>query len=301
MRTADNGWSFSDDLWFEYWGKSDAQLQNIMNTASTKLLTETLPGNIGYSEQRDLKAQVAAASSVLKKRKEHAERMKSIIETRKQKQKESYRNLRVAFTFNAQLVAAILEDEDGKTIEELNGWCDELSVIERSEFRQLLSDMVIDGVIEKKGDKYFLERLCEEDLLFSDEDRFKDWIIKRCRNKQIQKSETEDWVSGGIQYERYRALAEIIYWETFSTFMTEISRFVFYPEDLIKRICEHNDFVKDYNENTWKPDDENSVRLWDIKLSGVLGFEKMLDAMVQAGALKKSVEGWFYVPMLGEK
>ena len=57
--------------------------------------------------------------------------------------------LKNAASPNGQLVAAILEDEDGKTAEELAGWCDELAEIPDEKFSELLEGLITEGFLEK--------------------------------------------------------------------------------------------------------------------------------------------------------
>ena len=115
VRTGSNGMKVSDDLWYEFWEKSDAQLQVEMSRAAMTVLTK----NAGFNEEYDAKCRFAAAETVMaekKRRKEDEARMKQEYEADREA---TYRKLKAAYTPNGQLVAAILEEEDGKTKEEI--------------------------------------------------------------------------------------------------------------------------------------------------------------------------------------
>lgn len=105
---------------------------------------------------------------------------------RKQKQKEwddqlevrkdsAALSLKAAATPNGQLITAILEEEDGKTKEEIAGFCDELSMLEDAEIDTLLNDLVSDGVIyqDLKTGVFSLYTICDGSLQWNREGALK--------------------------------------------------------------------------------------------------------------------------------
>jgi len=87
-------------------------------------------------------------------------------------------NIPNAVSPNGQLVAAILEEEDGLTAEEIHCWCDELNAFDIADFQQLLDGLESEKVLSKdKNEKYHLEQLCTPDLYFDKE---------KCRRKLEQ-------------------------------------------------------------------------------------------------------------------
>ena len=251
----------------------------------------------------DLEKKIATASTILETRKARAKKMEAFTTEREAYHDERLKELRAAHTPNGQLIAAILEEENWKTIDELNSWCDELATMDRTELKELLQGFTLDGVIEKKGDKYGLVRLCEDNLMFSNEDCFKEWVITKCRNYQINQNKSLEllWVApDGRRYQTYGYLAKIIYTETLSSLLKKRTHFVFYPEDLLGGITSHNEWAKEYNDKYFNFE-EGAFIMQEIKLTGLNSFEKMLAEMVEAKVLKTNETGIYWVPLLGEK
>ena len=169
-----------DEMWFEYWEKSDAQLWVLYNDASTTLLV----GNPGISEKMDAQKQYDAAVAVMEAKKARGAAELQALEKRHKTRKELLGKLRAAHTPNGQLVAAILEDEVALTKESIAVWCSELAELSPEEMDQLLDDLVEDGVISLDGDVYSLERICNETLAFEDDSfgdsrSFELWAVKK--------------------------------------------------------------------------------------------------------------------------
>ena len=81
------------------------------------------------------------------------------------RRKESILNLSVATTYNAQLVAAILESEDCKTEEEIFTLFNEFSEIKKEDLSELLKNLVNEEILYlSKTGKYYLINICTEDL-----------------------------------------------------------------------------------------------------------------------------------------
>ena len=68
-------------------------------------------------------------------------------------------------TANAQLIASILEDEDGKTANEIACWCDELEMLSDEELQKLMNGLTKEGVISLENDRYYLICPCAETLV----------------------------------------------------------------------------------------------------------------------------------------
>jgi hypothetical protein len=116
-----------------------------------------------------------ACNEIIESRKKEKEERNTASETWKsiiKQQKESnILNLPAASSANGQLIAAILEDEDGKTAEEITGWCDELAALGLDECKSLLDQLVSENILELGEDqKYYLLNICAPTLFPSDID-----------------------------------------------------------------------------------------------------------------------------------
>ncbi|MBR6039669.1 MAG: hypothetical protein IKP38_04215 [Clostridia bacterium] len=76
-----------------------------------------------------------------------------------------------AVSANGQLIASILEDEDGKTAEEIACWCDELEMLPEEDLQKLLDDLVKEGVLSLEDGRYYLLCPCTESLICLEEIR----------------------------------------------------------------------------------------------------------------------------------
>ena len=137
---------------------SDDQLRETM-VNNARIAQGLPPAQI--AEGYKLLGEIDACNEILKERKEAKEKIaagkKEYESSLDRRRDDALLTLKAAPTPNGQLVAAILEEEDGKTAEELAGWCDELDSLDDADFRALLSDLVDDGIIEKREDgKYYL-------------------------------------------------------------------------------------------------------------------------------------------------
>ncbi len=144
---------------------SDEQLQRFI--LDNMGVVSSMPAS-RVAEGYKLLGEIDACNEILKERKEKRERAekakKDYMASLERRRDDALLTLKAAATPNGQLVAAILEDEDGKTAEELAGWCDELASLDEAEFRALLDDLVGDGILERKAEeqKYYLRVLCTE-------------------------------------------------------------------------------------------------------------------------------------------
>ena len=128
----------------------------------------------GIIESYKLLGEAEACSELLSEREEKRERVRDAAEKWKRdlpgKKEGRFLRLKNAASPNGQLVAAILEDEDGKTAEELAGWCDELAEIPDEKFSELLEGLITEGFLEKDDkNRYHLLGICTEDPFLSPE------------------------------------------------------------------------------------------------------------------------------------
>jgi len=157
------------------WTKSDLDLTLQMSRVARALLTQ----NLGVTERSDNERKYAAAEAVKaekNRREQEKEKIQTIYDQRVEK---AFMKLKVAYTPNGQLVAAILEDETSLTEEELHNWCDELQAIADEEFHVLLSDLVDDGIIyqpDPDQGKYHLLRLCMKTRVFDYRYDYLSWL-----------------------------------------------------------------------------------------------------------------------------
>lgn len=105
-----------------------------------------------------LNQRIAADQGIEKRKKE----WQNGLEKRKE---DCLMHLPTAVTANAQLIASILEDEDGKTAEEIACWCDELDMLSDEDLQSLLDGLVREGVISLEDDRYYLLCPCTETLV----------------------------------------------------------------------------------------------------------------------------------------
>jgi len=86
-------------------------------------------------------------------------------EARKELKRECISNLRTAASANGQLVAAILEEEDGLTSEQIGSWCEELETLDEDALKALIYGLCKEGIIERdKEGKFHLLFIMDEDL-----------------------------------------------------------------------------------------------------------------------------------------
>ena len=111
-----------------------------------------------------LNQRVAADQDIENRKKE----WQNGLEKRKE---DALMHLPTAITANAQLIASILEDEDGKTFEEIACWCDELEMLSEEELQKLLNGLVKEGVISLEEGRYCLLCPCIETLICPEEIR----------------------------------------------------------------------------------------------------------------------------------
>lgn len=86
---------------------------------------------------------------------------KSVIERRKK----AILQIPAAISYHGQLIAAVLDEEDNLSAEEIRQWSNELATLDNSEYQKLLDDLCEEKVLYINDDgNYSLLSLCTEDL-----------------------------------------------------------------------------------------------------------------------------------------
>ena len=171
----------------QYKNTDEKELREIIDSESRIVIG--IPGNNAteVAEMAKHLGVVEACQDIIKERKETDSLSKEFItnlfekweKNLDERRQKAVLNLKTAVTPNAQLVAAILEDEDGKTMDELHFWCDELTTIDDAEFTTLLSNLVNENIITLIDDKYYIRRIVTESLFPEPEnDDFKNSILR---------------------------------------------------------------------------------------------------------------------------
>jgi hypothetical protein len=150
--------------------KSDNELQAVIITNYQKI--NALPNTASPSQlaQGHLwLAEIMACNEILEARKKQKQAQENAAQTWKsmlvQRQENAIYNLPAAASANGQLVAAIVEDEDGKTAEEIGSWCEELAALSPEERKELLDKLVSERILEQdENQKYHLLNICTESL-----------------------------------------------------------------------------------------------------------------------------------------
>ena len=150
---------------------TDEQLREII-TRNQSAIVGMPQTDSGIVESYKLLGEIQGCSELLSERQAKRDRIKKASEDwknkREKKKKSEFLYLKNAASPNGQLIAAILEDEDGKTAEELSGWCDELAELPEEELQALLDGLEKEGVLEKDDeDRYRLLCVCTEEPFVS--------------------------------------------------------------------------------------------------------------------------------------
>lgn len=150
----------------EHLGDSD---ENLIRIAQENQMKLTMMDSRQLVAMADLVAEIESINEILtirKKDKERLDRTRDFLSTKSNEYViRNINNLPYAVTANGQLVAAILEDEDGLTEDELYTWCDELEQLERDDFILLLNGLRSEGVIKLSDNVYHLLAICGKNLM----------------------------------------------------------------------------------------------------------------------------------------
>jgi len=192
-----------------------------------------------------------------------------------QLQNEAVLNLKTSITPNAQLIAAILEEEGDLTEDELSGWCDELASLPENGFRQLLNGMVDEKVISRKEGKYHLLNICTPSLFPEDIE----WFMQERLSDNAGKKELEP-----IEFKVMDMLSAVGAKTAYSipSYMKTYAEV--YPDEVL-------------NENNFQD-------LRSLRNNEIYGIHSLLRRLVGKGLLHRyrtSDCTLFYFPMLGLK
>ena len=81
------------------------------------------------------------------------------------RRKKAITRLPHATSYHGQLVAAVLEEEEGLTAEEIRKWSDELTTMNDKEYHRLLEGLCREDIVYyDEDDKYYILSLCTPDL-----------------------------------------------------------------------------------------------------------------------------------------
>lgn len=183
--------------------KTDEELRNIVMYNAQKIVAMPQTQS-GLLEATKLLGEQKACNELLKDRENNREEIvkakKQYNESKDGKLLEYVLNLPTAVTPNGQLVAAILEDEDGLTKEDLHNWCEEFEQLSDEEFDSLINGLVAERIISKKDNVYKLQAICGKNLTA---DNPYTWMIERINSLSYSNEKKS----------AMRGFAEILYYE----------------------------------------------------------------------------------------
>lgn len=188
---------WKQSMMIEHENKSVAELQRIILNENLKAQATN-----NVAELEKILGEIDACNEIIANRKRHKENIQSAKEEWKRlcplRQEKAILNLKAAASPNGQLIAAILEDEDGLTEHELESWCEELESLPEEDLRTLLSDLVSEGIIEgHKDGKYFLRRVCTGDLF--PENRL-DWALQKIKEREHRSSSGNQFICDVVAF-----------------------------------------------------------------------------------------------------
>ena len=161
-----------DKEYFLRWHKDKtvAELRAIMNHNSAAIYSQDAEG------AQTLLAESRACQELIRQKEEAASYMQQEEMIQKEflpvwenandaRRRKAILNLPAATSYCGQLVAAVLEEEDGLTAEEIRQWSDDLTSMEDAEYKKLLADLCKEEILYCTTEgKYFLLSLCTSDL-----------------------------------------------------------------------------------------------------------------------------------------
>lgn len=149
-----------------YQEKSDEELDALMYQHYRKISQLPMTPD-GHAEMERLTGEMEAIKEILALREKYRENLSAMIERWTKdlpaRKRAAVLHLPNAVSPNGQLVAAILEDEDGKSADELAGWCDELAALDAESFQALLDGLVQEKILTRDDSGlYHLQNICDE-------------------------------------------------------------------------------------------------------------------------------------------
>ena len=95
-------------------------------------------------------------------------------------------NLKAAASANGQLIAAVLEEEDGLTTDQIGSWCEELEMLSSDALDSLLHELCLERIIKRDNEgKYHLRYILNEDLKAVPET---EWIKKELKLDELEEN-----------------------------------------------------------------------------------------------------------------
>ena len=151
-----------------YRSKGDYELRAIISANASKIAFMSV-AEISAGAGNILMAEVEAAKRILDQRARKKKAEDAAIENYRKtvsvRRKTAILNLKAAASENGQLVTAILEDEDGKTVEDFMDW-EEFSDLGREELELFLNELCKEGMIEHREDgRYYLLEILTDHML----------------------------------------------------------------------------------------------------------------------------------------
>lgn len=153
-----------------YKDKSDSELQTIIRHNVFAIMSQSgieAAATAGESE---------ACAELLKRRQENQEYENSVQEalwsapreweeTVAERRRNAILNLSAATSYHGQLIAAVLDETDNLTAQEIRQWADELTLLTDSDYNALLEDLVEEKVLLVNDEgRYSLLSLCTPEL-----------------------------------------------------------------------------------------------------------------------------------------
>ena len=179
----------------KYRDLDDETLRKIIyDNAKKATAMPNTPGTLSALCQ--LNGESKACNQILSERVEHRNQIregkKKWNDELEEKKENIFRNLSAAASANGQLIAAILEDEDGLTQSQIAAFCEELSECSEEELKAFLEELVKEGILRKEDDRYFLLDICTPTLYPEDP---VEWNMHKYRQARIFRNEDpeEDW------------------------------------------------------------------------------------------------------------
>lgn len=248
--------------------KSDEELRQIVLNNQQKIAA--IPQNASgalLTQGEQFLAEMKFCTELLKSRQKARETWTEQLAGRREA---AVLNLKTAVSPNGQLIAAILEDEDGKTEAEISAWCDELAAMEDAELADLLAALVNEGVLEMRDNRYFLRCVCTETLF---PEHPADWALQMLEKNCHAVSYYTEIILRTLEFRGTALLS--------ADFPSAV------PASLERQVSFSREAFQD------------SLRTLDGNLAG-----NVLSDCAYHGVLKESVlhgERLYYFPMLGEE
>ena len=170
-----------------YEDKPDEELKAIIRHNAMAILTQDA------IKAADMLGESKACQAILEKRRANADsiidRFTAPSDVKKKwreellpRKRKALAKLKTAAGYHGQLVAAVLEEENGLTASQIRQWSEELTAMEDGDYAELLNNLVLEKVISAKEDRFYLLGICAGDLFPADPWA---WIHNICNEKKV--------------------------------------------------------------------------------------------------------------------